>query len=611
VIDPRSRADEYRERAARYREDAAREARAISRLGVLRLLVFVLAIAAAAAAIANPGARWLFVIVATAVAIAFVGLVRHSDRLKSKRRRLTDLAHVNEQAAFRVERNWARIDPQDWGSVDETDQTRADLAVFGSPSLVQLLPAMSSLGRDCVRRWLGADTTIEEIGKRQDSAQELIDAVTFRDEMTVYGTRAYISADGIARFVAWAAASPASTILAINVASFLIPAATLVLVILQVTGAIAAPLWLAGPCFMTALMVWTRRRTRALLDPVSGMTAIASTYAEILALVERHQFRSAKLSTLQATLGSNTDHSARIAFRRLEGIAAWAEVRASPMLYALLQAMTMLDWHVARRLDIWRSMCGRSVGEWLGALGEVEGLAAVAALAHANPDWSFPKVFAFAPPQIEARALGHPLLAPGSRVANDIVIGPPGTLQLISGSNMSGKSTLLRAVGLNVVLAQAGAPVCAASMRCPPLRMHTSIHIHDSLQQGLSYFMAELRQLKVIIDAAERGSVTPAVLYLVDELLRGTNSEERIVAARIVARRLLGGDAIGMVTTHDLALFDDPAIAPHIRHYHFSEVFETSMERDGVRFDYRLHAGPATSRNALRLLALVGIAQPG
>ena len=174
---------------------------------------------------------------------------------------------------------------------------------------------------------------------------------------------------------------------------------------------------------------------------------------------------------------------------------------------------------------------------------------------------------------------------------------------------MSGKSTLLRAVGLNAVLAQAGAPVCAASMCCPLVEIHTSIQVSDSLPQGISYFMAELRRLKAIVDAAERppGSNTPTVLYLIDEMLRGTNSEERVVAARIVARRLLNGHAIGMITTHDLSILEDAELTPHLQHHHFREVFERSGEHETMRFDYQLHPGPATSRNALRLLALVGL----
>jgi DNA mismatch repair ATPase MutS len=279
------------------------------------------------------------------------------------------------------------------------------------------------------------------------------------------------------------------------------------------------------------------------------------------------------------------------------------------MLHGALQVTVLWDLHVARRLDAWRTTYGPRLSAWLDALGEIEALAALGAVAHANPEWTYPRVGGTQPLELRARSLGHPLLPPGDRVANDVTIGPPGTVQVISGSNMSGKSTLLRAVGLDVVLALAGGPVCAESMACPLVRVRTSIQVHDSLHDGVSYFMAELRRLKTIIDDAAGGSdaLVRPTLYLIDELLRGTNSEERAVAARMIVRRLLETNAIGMITSHDLSIFADPLLAPRIDHHHFRETIDPTAAGDRMRFEYRLHDGPATSRNALRLLALVGI----
>jgi len=200
------------------------------------------------------------------------------------------------------------------------------------------------------------------------------------------------------------------------------------------------------------------------------------------------------------------------------------------------------------------------------------------------------------------------LLPDGGRVSNDVGIGPPGTVLLISGSNMSGKSTLLRALGLNVLLARVGGPVCADAMTCPPVRLFTSLRIQDSLADGISYFMAEALRLRDIVFAAEASADTGAapVVYLVDEILRGTNSEERAVASRFVVARLLGTPAIGAITTHDLGVFDVPEIGEHARHAHFAERF-TGGENERLIFDYRLRPGPATSHNALRLLSLIGL----
>jgi Mismatch repair ATPase (MutS family) len=208
-----------------------------------------------------------------------------------------------------------------------------------------------------------------------------------------------------------------------------------------------------------------------------------------------------------------------------------------------------------------------------------------------------------------ARALGHPLLSVRTRVANDVTVGPAGTALLISGSNMAGKSTLLRAIGLNAVLALAGAPVCAAELICPPMRLRTSIQLRDSLERGLSYFMAEVVRLREIVTAAEDSghAADGPVLYLIDEMLSGTNSEERAVAIRLIVERLLMGRAIGVITTHDLPAFCVDPIQSRLVHAHFRERVTGAAGHETMDFDYCLYDGPATSRNALRLLALAGL----
>jgi DNA mismatch repair ATPase MutS len=244
------------------------------------------------------------------------------------------------------------------------------------------------------------------------------------------------------------------------------------------------------------------------------------------------------------------------------------------------------------------------------ALGEFESLAALACLAHDNPGWTFPRIGSAEAATVSAVSLGHPLLSAASGVPIDVTIGPPGTLLLVTGSNMAGKSTLLRAAGLNVVLAQAGSAVCASEMHCSPVSLHTSMRVQDSLERGISYFMAELERLKMIVDAAaaanESGGST--VLFLLDEILHGTNSAERTIAARHVLARLVKLGAIGAVTTHDLHLADATELAGIATHVHLQEQF--SRGSDGaplMTFDYRLRPGKAESSNALKLLELVGL----
>jgi energy-coupling factor transporter ATP-binding protein EcfA2 len=215
------------------------------------------------------------------------------------------------------------------------------------------------------------------------------------------------------------------------------------------------------------------------------------------------------------------------------------------MLHVVLQAVLLWDVHVAAAVERWRRDAGRHVRGWFAALGETEALAALATLAHDNPAWVLPTVTDDAA-VLEAAALGHPLLAEAARVANDVRVGPPGTVLLVTGSNMSGKSTLLRAIGLNAVLAQAGGPVCATRLSTPRLAVMTSVVVHDALAEETSLFLAELRRVKRIVDAARAATATPGaptVLYLLDEVLHGTNSAERRVATRAVLSHLLAARA--------------------------------------------------------------------
>jgi DNA mismatch repair ATPase MutS len=338
---------------------------------------------------------------------------------------------------------------------------------------------------------------------------------------------------------------------------------------------------------------------------------MADAYAGLIGLVCDAPFETPLLRELQERLGRGFAARADVALQRIGRVAAWAEVRASPMMHGVLQLLLAWDRQIVRAVERWRTSFGPSLGGWFSALAEIECIAALAGLAHANPAWTFPDLAPEPPLRLRARGLGHPLLPDGSRVLNDVEVGPPGTVLLISGSNMSGKSTLLRAIGLNALLARVGGPVCAEAMWCPPLRLCTSLRVQDSLAAGISYFMAEALRLRDIVFAAEESAEDGAapVLYLVDEILRGTNSEERAVASRFIVARLLKTSAIGAITTHDLGVFDVPEIAERARHAHFAEQFTSEGGERRLTFDYHLRPGPTTSSNALELLSLIGLTE--
>ncbi|MGE3272724.1 MAG: DNA mismatch repair protein, partial [Chloroflexota bacterium] len=325
---------------------------------------------------------------------------------------------------------------------------------------------------------------------------------------------------------------------------------------------------------------------------------------------------SPALQRLQAALRADGQPASR-EIRRLHGIVRLAQP-ATSMVYPVIELTTLWNVHVLHRLEGWQRDAGPSARGWLTALGEAEALAALARLQHDNPSWTLPKLDAGAV-SFDAQAMGHPLLSGDQRVTNDLTLGPAGTFLLVTGSNMSGKSTLLRAAGVNAVLAQAGGPVCASSLRMPPLAVWTAMRISDSLERGVSFFMAELERLRDVVAAAraagpatlENGQpAPPRILYLLDEILQGTNTAERQIAARRVIRLLLRCQAIGAVSTHDLTLADAPDLAAAAQAIHLTEIVVDGPEGARMTFDYHIREGIARSTNALRLLDMVGLTEP-
>jgi hypothetical protein len=385
--------------------------------------------------------------------------------------------------------------------------------------------------------------------------------------------------------------------------------ATIVLVALHAIGVVQGG-WAAAMAAAVVLSLAVQRPLAGTLEAASWEVALRG-WRELAARVEHvpGQARSPRLADLRAPIaGDQQRPSAAGALDRLERILGFASVRHTPILHWPLQALTLWDFHVWWSLEGWQRRHGRHVRGWMAAIAELEALSALAGLAHDHPTWAWPVVSADED-RLTAAGLTHPLLVPERAVGNDVGVGPPGRVLLVTGSNMSGKSTLLRAIGLNAVLAQMGAPVAARQLRMPPLAVVTSMRLQDSLEDGVSFFMASLSRLRLVVDRARLASADssqPMTLYLLDELLGGTNTAEREVAVRGVVRHLVACRAIGALTSHDLALADTPEVRAHGECVHFRE----SLGADAgaaMTFDYRLRPGVATSRNALALMRAVGL----
>jgi DNA mismatch repair ATPase MutS len=292
------------------------------------------------------------------------------------------------------------------------------------------------------------------------------------------------------------------------------------------------------------------------------------------------------------------DETASRALEKLALLAQMMEQRGN-FIVRVLDAPLLYSVQLAGAAQAWKRRYGASLERWLRALSEMEALQSLATYSFEHPNDTFPEL-ANGEPCFEATALGHPLIAEAKCVRNDVSLGGGTRLLLVSGSNMSGKSTLLRAVGINAVLAMAGAPVRSASLRMTPLHVGASIQLNDSLQEGRSRFYSEILRLRAICALAEE---RPPVLFLLDELLDGTNSSDRLTGAAGVAHALVTAGAIGLISTHDLALTAIGDSTHALRNVHFEE----RIENGEMCFDFRLRDGVVTTRNGVALMRMVGL----
>ena len=538
--------------------------------------------------------------------LGFILLVLIHARIHRSLERHSLLHRINLEGLARGEHNWDGIPLRD-APVEVLPNLADDLDIFGRASLFHLLmPAATHWGRHAAARWLLEGAHPDVIRERQNAVRELAPLLDLRQELALEAYQLRSRTETCLEFLAWCEDRPILLHRGwLRYAAWILPALLLSLGILQGTGVLAGPFWLLPLTVNLVLSFIYGGRIYRVFSRVSAREGDFRRYAALIRTAISQRFKAPLLDALRNCLTAQEGIASR-QMERLDELTSLSDVRLSPMLHLPLQLLTLWDFHVLRGMERWQAGSGRHARRWLEALGDMEALAALAGLRHDNPDWVLPEVGVEGANQFQAEALAHPLVPRATRVANDVTLGPDGTFLLVTGSNMSGKSTLLRCVGLAAVLAQAGGPVCARSLRMPAVRLATSIHVRDSLEAGVSFFMAELRRLKEVVDLSNVDDPRP-LLYLLDEILRGTNAQEREIAVRRVLAHLLKRGAIGAVTTHDLALAELEGLEEACRPIHFTESFERTAEGPGMSFDYRVRDGVATSKNALKLLEIVGI----
>lgn len=564
------------------------------RLGNLRLLLTVIALVIAWGSLRRHALSpwWL-----TLPAAVFVGIAAYHSRV------LRALALAQRAVIFyhaglaRIEDRWQGAGQSGERFADAHHVYAADLDLFGRGSLFELLStARTRMGEENLAKWLLAPSAVEEITERHAAVRELKELLDLREDLAVLGADASVGVhpEELLRWAETPNEMPPGWVRWLSLA-------------LAVSAIAGAVLWawlgsaspLIGVVVVEAIL---RYRLRNQLEQVllssEHVFRDLGLLSEVLARVEREPFSAPRLKALQRELLSHGLTSSD-AIARLKTVIDLSESRGNLIVQAL-DVPLMYSVQVAFAAERWRRLHGQAVGSWLKAIGEIEALLCFGTYSYEHADDPFPE-FVKGTGRFDAQEIRHPLITSETCIPNDVRLGDDVRVLLVSGSNMSGKSTLLRTVGINAVLAMAGAPVRARSLRLTALHVGASIRVNDSLQEGSSRFYAEITRLRRLFDLA---ADDPPLLFLLDELLQGTNSKDRRIGAEGVLSALVKRGAIGLVTTHDLALAEiDAGLHGQLHNVHFQEEFENGQ----MSFDYKLREGVVTKSNGLPLMRSIGL----
>jgi hypothetical protein len=526
---------------------------------------------------------------------AFFAVVIYHSRVRERKIVAQRGAAHYAQGIARLEDRWSGSGATGSAFEPAHHLYAADLDLFGVGSLFQLLcAARTQIGEQTLAHWLLTPAAMDVVRDRQTAIADLKERLKLRDELALEGEALQIELHPDA-LTGWAESpnllnKPWMLWLGLCLVALALTAA-----LFWAITDIASPL-LAVLVIEVGVTYWLRQPVETAVKAVENAYADLRGTALILQRFEQESFQAAPLHTLQQQLTSHKLH-ASTAIAKLATAVNFVEARRNPLL-APLMIFLMYPLLSAIMAERWRTAHGSSVRAWLGILGQIEALVSLARYSFEHPEDTLP-AFLDGAAAFRAVQLGHPLLPAATRVSNDVSIENPTRILLVSGSNMSGKSTLLRTIGINTVLAMAGAPVRAERLELTPLQIGASIRVNDSLHEGSSRFYAEIKHLRQLFEP----SPLP-LLFLLDELLQGTNSADRRVGAQGIIRALLDKGAIGLVSTHDLALTDLAGLDPQaLVNVHFQDELKDGQ----LMFDFKLHPGIVTKSNGIELMRSIGL----
>jgi hypothetical protein len=545
--------------------------------------------------------------------VVFLWLGSRLHRLMNEQARVGRSIAFYERGIARLEGRWAGTGETGARFADEHHLYGLDLDLFGNESLFQLLSsARTRMGEDTLAAWLLAPAPPEAIEARQKAVVELAPKLDLREDLAVLGEDARVGVHPEA-LAAWGERAPLLKPSPFRIVAWLLSALGVLALFAGMTYLVAAMGFLSLPettvsllrayflfmLIVLALVLWRfKKTTDRIMAEVDEAARDLALLSGVVRRLEAEQFSSPRLRQVRSQLDTEGKPPSR-RLAQLRRLIDLVDSRGNAFM-AILGPLLLWDLHLSYALEDWRQVSGPAMRRWLNAVGEIEALSSFAGYYYEHPNDIFPE-FTADSPCFEGEALCHPLLADNVVVPNDVSLSKDLRVLVISGSNMSGKSTLLRTVGVNAALAQAGAPVRARRLRLSHVSLGASIRVQDSLQAGASRFYAEITRLRQIM---QKAASDPPLLFLIDEFLHGTNSHDRRIGAEAIVKGLVERGAVGLVTTHDLALAHiADSLGTRGRNVHF----EDHLEDGKMTFDYRMRPGIVEKSNAIALMRSVGL----
>ena len=534
--------------------------------------------------------------------LAFIIIAIFHNRKIKDRKESQLFISINKRGLDRISGNFKNVKDKGEEFLDEKHPFTSDLDVFGRNSLFQMINSTKTkFGREKLSEIISLKEipTKEEIIKRQEAIKELGEKVKWRQEIEVKSTLKKSGLKNIDELLEWANSKKEIKTL-FKIVPYLFIALTIISIVLVTLRVL--PITYLILVFMINYLV-VKVLTKDLSEVISLFDIHKKdieAYTNLLSLIDEEEFQSELLKDLKGKLIDGNKNAVK-EMKALKSLVDWLGDSTGNAYYLLLNVTILSDTFILRNLEEWRSLNGSKLRGWLEVMGEVEALASISNLAFDFDNWCYPEISI--EDKLEGVEVAHPMLGEKA-VSNSFALnkkeGISRKVALITGSNMSGKSTFLRTLGINLLLSYIGAPVCAKSFSCSIFSIYTCMRTKDNLEESISSFYAEILRIKILIEAAKKGE---KVFFLLDEIFKGTNSRDRHEGAKVLINQLVNNGAMGLVSTHDLELCDLEETRKWLKNYNFQEYYEDNK----IKFDYKLREGKSKTQNAVHLMKLAGI----